>query len=48
MYNQGCQAIDGLVYGEIFKENKEIKEVHGNVESHYKDGIDIVEKKMKD
>ena len=38
----------GFVYGEIVKAKKEIKEVYGNVESRYKDVINIVEKKMKD
>lgn len=38
----------GFVYGEIMKAKKEIKEVYGNVESRYKDVINIVEKKMKD
>uniref|UniRef100_A0A8R7PEK6 DUF659 domain-containing protein n=1 Tax=Triticum urartu TaxID=4572 RepID=A0A8R7PEK6_TRIUA len=38
----------GFVYGEIVKAKKEIKEVYGNVELHYKDVINIVEKKMKD
>uniref|UniRef100_A0A453PXS4 DUF659 domain-containing protein n=1 Tax=Aegilops tauschii subsp. strangulata TaxID=200361 RepID=A0A453PXS4_AEGTS len=38
----------GFVYGEIVKAKQEIKEVYGNVESRYKDVINIVEKKMKD
>jgi hypothetical protein len=38
----------GFVYGEIVKAKKEMKEVYGNVESRYKDVIDVVEKKMKD
>ena len=32
----------GFVYGEIMKAKKEIKEVYGNVESRYKDVINIV------
>ena len=38
----------GFVYGELLKAKREIKEAFGNVESRYKEVIDIIEKKMKE
>jgi len=37
----------GFLFGELLKAKREIKEAFGNVESRYKDGIAIIERKMK-
>ncbi|CAA0826329.1 hAT dimerisation domain-containing protein / transposase-related [Striga hermonthica] len=37
----------GFLFGELVKAKREIKQAYGNVESRYKDVMDIIEKKMK-
>jgi len=38
----------GFLFGELLKAKREIKEAFGNVESRYKEVIDIIGKKMKE
>lgn len=37
----------GYLFGELIKAKREIKQAYGNVESRYKDVMDIIDKKMK-
>jgi hypothetical protein len=37
----------GFLFGELIKVESEIKQRYGNMEARYKDGMDIVDKKLK-